>query len=105
MTTITITRDGDVLTFKHIAGTDANASVKVIEATARLTEMAEAGELDRGGLIKVTGQLLVPVAAVFGHMLAHRFSVVAFFVPPMNAYVVASVHGDPTYKVGDVIAA
>lgn len=101
MSTISINRTGDTMTFKH-AG-EGDASAKVRDTVARLQEMDAAGELAGGGLVKVTGPLLVPVAAVFGHVLAHRFSAVAFFVPPMAKFVVASVHGDATLKVGDAI--
>jgi len=43
------------------------------------------------------------VAAIFGHILAHRFSAVAFFVPPMATYVVAIVHGHPDLRLGDTV--
>ncbi len=101
--TVSIQRDGDTLTFKHAS--DGNASAKVKDTATRMAEMDANGELAGGGLIKVNGPLLVPVAAVFGHFLAHRFSAVAFFAPPMNSFVVVSVHGHPDLKVGDVLPA
>ncbi|MDD5318237.1 MAG: CRISPR-associated protein Csx3 [Candidatus Pacebacteria bacterium] len=100
--TVEITRNADVITFKHTA--EGDASAKVRDTVARLAEMDTNGELAGGGLIKVTGPLLVPVAAAFGHVLAHRFSAVAFFVPPMATHVVAMVHGHETLKVGDTVA-
>ena len=99
--TVSIERIGDMLVFKHTG--EGNASAKTLDTVARLAQMDAAGELAGGGLIKVNGPLLVPVAAVFGHVLAHRFSAVAFFVPPMNSFVVAMTHGDSTHKVGDAL--
>jgi hypothetical protein len=99
--TVEVTRNGDLLTFKHTG--EGDASAKVRDTVARLAEMDANGELAGGGLVKVTGPLLVLVAGVFGHVLAHRFSAVAFFVPPMATFVVAMVHGHETLKVGDTV--
>jgi len=100
--TVEITRSDDLITFKHTA--EGDASAKVRDTVVRLAEMDDNSELAGGGLIKVTGPLLVPVAAAFGHVLAHRFSAVAFFVPPMATFVVAMVHGHEALKVGDTVA-
>lgn len=74
----------------------------VKDATARLDEMANSGELIGGEVIRVNGPASLPVAMVLAHKLAHLYQAVACFDPKLSKYVVAIAHGDK-YAVGDLL--
>lgn len=74
----------------------------VKDAIARLKEMATAGDLSGGGVIKVNGPASLPVAMAIAHAIDHLFEAVACFDPKLGKYVVAITHGG-AYKPGDLI--
>lgn len=57
-----------------------------------------------GELVLVNGPASLPVAVVLGHHLIHRFGAVGVFDPKLQAYVVATSHGD-NWRIGDLIPA
>lgn len=83
-------------------GDPALADAIVRDAASRLKEMADAHELDGGGIIGVNGPAPIPVAVVIAHAIAHLFSAVAMWVPALDAYVVSISH-DPDYTVGQLL--
>ncbi|MBD2203837.1 CRISPR-associated protein Csx3 [Calothrix sp. FACHB-1219] len=74
----------------------------VKDAAARLEEMANAGELQGGSLLKINGPISIPVAFVLAHKLAHIYGAVGFFDPKIGKYVISITH-NPTYKLGDLV--
>lgn len=99
-TTYTIERDGQILRVGF--GEPANMDAIVRDAAARLKDMADAHELESGGIIGINGPISVQVAIVIAHAVAHLFSAVAAWVPPLNSYVVCISH-DPRYTVGQLL--
>lgn len=74
----------------------------VKDAAARLEEMASAGELLGGPLLRINGPISIPVAFVLAHKLAHIYGAVGFFDPKLGKYVISITH-NPAYKLGDLI--
>ncbi|AKG20252.1 CRISPR-associated protein Csx3 [Calothrix sp. 336/3] len=74
----------------------------VIDAAARLEEMAKAGILRGGQLLKINGPTSIPVAFVLAHRLCHLYGAIACFDPKLGKYVICVTH-NPTYNLGDLI--
>jgi len=74
----------------------------VKDAMTRLDEMAAAGELTGGDVIRVNGPASLPVAMVLCHKVAHLYGAVACFDPKLGKYVVAVSH-NPAFQVGALI--
>lgn len=100
MTTYKIDLEGDVL--KVNFGEPAQNDQIVRDAAARLDEMAEAGELKGGVLLKINGPASLPVACVLTHKVAHLYGAISVFDPKIGKYVVCITH-NPAYKIGDLI--
>lgn len=101
MTTYHVNLNGDTLTVKFGEQPTTNSQI-VRDATARLNEMIESGELAGGRLLKITGPASLPVAFALAHAVTHRYGAIAVFDPKLQGYVVAVSH-DPAYQIGDVI--
>ncbi len=72
------------------------------EASRRMKELIESGELAGGELLRINGAGSLPVCLVIGHAVAHLYGAVAWYDPKLNRYVVGVAHGDK-YTVGDLI--
>ena len=75
----------------------------VRDATARLQEMAEAGELRGGDLLKIDGRISILVSYAIAHHVAHLYRAIALADPRLNAYIVA-ISTAAEYPVGSRIA-
>jgi CRISPR-associated protein Csx3 len=100
MTTYNIKLEDGVLKIKF--GEPAQNDQIVRDVAARLDEMAEAGELSGGPLVKINGPASLPVACVLAHKLAHLYGAVGIFDPKLGKYVISITH-NPMYKLGDLI--
>ena len=100
MTTYKIELQGEVL--KSGFGEAAQNDQIVREATARLAEMSNSGELSGGRLIKINGPASVPVACVLVHKVSHLYGAVGVFDPKLGKYVIAITH-NPEYNLGDLV--
>lgn len=75
----------------------------VRDATARLQEMAAAGELRGGDLLKIEGRVSLLVSYAIAHHVAHLYRAIAISDTRLNAYVVA-ISTAAEYPVGTRIA-
>jgi CRISPR-associated protein Csx3 len=101
MTTYTIALIDQVLTVGF--GEPAQNDQIVRDATARLDELTESGQLTGGTLLKINGPASMPVAFVIAHKVAHLYGAIAVYDPKLgNKYVVCITH-TPTYQLGDLI--
>lgn len=74
----------------------------VQDAEKKLVQLIEAKIIAGGDLIRINGQISIPVAMVFAHKLAHLYQAVACFDPKLSKYVVTIAHGTD-YALGDLI--
>lgn len=100
MTTYKIELQAGILRIKF--GEPAQNDQIVKDASARLEEMADSGELTGGQLLKINGPVSIPVAFVLAHKLAHIYSAIGFYDPKLAKYVICITH-NPAYKLGDLI--
>jgi CRISPR-associated protein Csx3 len=100
MASFNISISGDTMTIGF--GAPAQNGTIVMDAEARLKELADKGELTGGPLLKITGPASLPVAFVLAHAVCHLFETVAVFDPKLDKFVVSTSHGT-AHKVGDLI--
>lgn len=100
MSTYNIELSGNLL--KIGFGEPAQNDRIVRDAAARLEELAAAGELQGGPLLKINGPASLPVACVLVHKVAHIYGAVGIFDPKLGKYVISITH-DPAYKLGDLV--
>jgi CRISPR-associated protein Csx3 len=100
VTTYKIELQAGILRIKF--GEPAQNDQIVKDASARLEEMADSGELTGGQLLKINGPVSIPVAFVLAHKLAHIYSAIGFYDPKLAKYVICITH-NPAYKLGDLI--
>lgn len=81
----------------------ADGDEMVRDAAARLQEMAEAGELRGGDLLKIDGRISILVSYAIAHHVAHLYRAIAIADPRLNAYIVA-ISTAAEYPVGSRIA-
>lgn len=100
MAAYTIAREGNVLRVGFAEPAQNDQIVR--DAVTRLDEMAAAGELAGGRLIKINGPASLPVAVAIAHAISHLFEVVGVYDPKLGKYVVSVSHG-AEYRPGDLI--
>ncbi|MEG4633851.1 hypothetical protein QUB56_30480 [Microcoleus sp. AR_TQ3_B6] len=81
--------------------TDGDEMVR--DAAARLQEMAEAGELRGGDLLKIDGRISILVSYAIAYHVAHLYRAIAIADPRLSAYIVATSTA-AEYPVGSRIA-
>jgi CRISPR-associated protein Csx3 len=81
----------------------ADGDEMVRDAAARLQEMAEAGELRGGDLLKIDGRISILVSYAIAHHVAHLYRAIAIADPRLSAYIVA-MSTAAEYPVGSRIA-
>lgn len=105
MTTYRINVEGDVL--KVGFGEAADGDRIVQDATARLDELIESGELSGGSLLKIDGPASIPVSYAIAHKVSHLYGAIAVFDPKLGkkgykTYITVITHTS-AYKVGELI--
>jgi CRISPR-associated protein Csx3 len=100
MTVFNLNFDQTTQTLKIGFGGDTATGDKIIKA---INDGLKALDLPGGpGVVKVTGPVTTPGAAVLGHLLAHKFAAVGFWDPKLQKFLIAITH-DPKWDVGDLI--
>jgi CRISPR-associated protein Csx3 len=107
MTTYNIELNGDILEINF--GEPASNDQIIKDAAARLEEMAKAGILRGGQLLKINGPTSIPIAFVLAHRLCHLYGAIpsvsfanACFDPKLGKFVICVTH-KPAYNLGDLI--
>ena len=95
-----INRDGPLLRVSFGAPAANDAIVR--SAHTRLVQMDQAGDLDGGGILGITGPASMPVVVTIAHAVLHRFTAIAVFDPKLDRYVVAASH-HPDIRVGHLL--
>lgn len=96
---------GDTLKLKF--GPPAAGDQIVRDAAARLDEMAGAGQLKGGPLLKIDGPCTLAAAYAIAHGVGHLYGAIAIFDPKIGkngtkAFIVVISH-NPSYRVGEII--
>ncbi|MEA5619870.1 CRISPR-associated protein Csx3 [Cronbergia sp. UHCC 0137] len=100
MTTYNIELKEEILRVSF--GEPAQNDQIVKDASARLEEMVQLGELVGGQLLRINGPVSIPVAFVLAHKLSHIYGAIGLFDPKLGKYVISITH-NPAYKLGDLI--
>ena len=103
MSTYNINYDSATNILKIAFGEPSQNDQIVRDASSRVAEMLESGELPTGGVLRINGPASLPVAFVLAHAVAHVFEAIGCFDPKLNKYVVCIAHGSE-YAVGDLIS-
>jgi CRISPR-associated protein Csx3 len=98
--TYTISIEGDVMTVAFgVPGTNSDI---VKDATTRLQELKDRGELKGGALLKINGAASLPCAFVLSHGVGHLYGAIGVWDPKLKQYVISISH-TPDYKIGNLI--